>query len=375
MWERCPHESVWPWFLGTRVLMAEIDPLLKHAVDRGASDLHLSVGAPPICRIHGELDAMEGTQPLTETDARRMLSELLEEAGLLQGFDHRHDADFAYQIPDVGRFRANVFVQTRGIGAVFRVIPAALRPLEELALPKAIHDFTRLSRGLVLVTGPTGHGKSTTLASMIDFINRHRKTHIITIEDPVEFVHTNRQSLINQREIGTHSDSFSSALRAAFREDPDVILIGELRDLETIALAITAAETGHLVFGTLHTGTASKAVDRIIDAFPSAQQAQIRTQLSESLSGVVAQQLLQRKDGAGRMAAVEILLGVPALAHLIREGKTYQIPSIIQTGRREGMQTMDQAIVDLLKQGVISSEEAYDKCVDRETFRRYLGKL
>jgi twitching motility protein PilT len=238
-----------------------------------------------------------------------------------------------------------------------------------------VSEFTRLGRGLVLVTGPTGNGKSTTLASMIDHINRHRKTHIITIEDPLEFIHTSKKSLINQREVGTHSSSFANALRSAFREDPDVILIGEMRDLETISLAITAAETGHLVFGTLHTSSAAKTIDRIIDVFPTAQQAQVRTQLSESLSGVIAQQLLKRTDGTGRVAAVEILVGVPALAHLIRDGKTYQIPSIIQTGRREGMQTMDQAIVDLLKQGIISPEEAHDKCVDRETFQRYLGKL
>jgi twitching motility protein PilT len=355
--------------------MAEIDLLLKHAIECGASDLHLTVGAPPICRIHGELEAVEDMHVVSDAGAKQMIWNIMEQAGQVERFERCHDVDFAYQLQDVGRFRVNVFLQTQGMGAVFRIIPEHITPLEELSLPKAIQEFTRMKRGLVLITGPTGHGKSTTLASMIDFINRHRKAHIITIEDPVEFLHTNALSLINQREVGTHSDSFSSALRAAFREDPDVILIGELRDLETISLAITAAETGHLVFGTLHTGTAAKAVDRIIDAFPHVQQAQVRTQLSESLSGVIAQQLLKRKDGAGRVAAVEILLGVPALAHLIREGKTYQIPSIIQTGRREGMQTMDQAIVDLLKQGLITSEEAYDRCVDRETFRRYLGKL
>jgi twitching motility protein PilT len=354
--------------------MTEIDSLLKHAVEIGASDVHVSVGAPPIYRIHGELERQEDIRAFVEPDARRVLYEIMDERQL-EKFERMHDVDFAYQIKEIGRFRVNIFIQTRGIGAVFRVIPEQITPLEDLGLPRAVQEFSQLTRGLVLITGPTGHGKSTTLASILDYINRHRKTHIITIEDPVEFVHTNQLSLINQREIGTHSESFSSALRAAFREDPDVIMIGELRDLETIALAITAAETGHLVFGTLHTGTAAKAVDRIIDVFPTAQQAQVRTQLSESLSGVIAQQLLKLKDTAGRIAAIEVLIGVPALAHLIREGKTYQIPSIIQTGRREGMQTMDQAIVVLLKQGVISSEEAYDKCVDRETFRRYLGKL
>ena len=354
--------------------MAEIDWLLKKAVAIGASDVHVAVGAQPIYRLNGELQKMEERDELSDPEARRLLCEIMT-APQLEKFEQLNDVDFAYEIPDVGRFRTNVFVQTRGIGAVFRVIPQQLVPLEELNLPKAVEEFTQPSRGLVLVTGPTGHGKSTTLASMIDYINRHRKAHILTIEDPVEFIHTNKLSLINQREIGSHSASFASALKAAFREDPDVILIGEMRDLETIALAITAAETGHLVFGTLHTSSAAKTVDRMIDVFPTAQQAQVRTQLSESLSGVIAQQLLKRKDGKGRVAAVEILLGVPALAHLIREGKTYQIPSIIQTGRRDGMQTMDQAIVDLLKQGLISAGEAYDKCVDRETFQRYLGKL
>ncbi|GAK55278.1 twitching motility protein PilT [Candidatus Vecturithrix granuli] len=354
--------------------MAEIDALLEKAVKIGASDVHLTVGAPPIYRLNGELQISEDADLLTDQDTRRLLRELMTEQQRLK-FDQLNDIDFAYQVEGIGRFRGNVFLQTRGMGAVFRIIPQQITPLEELRLPRAVHEFTRLSRGLVLVTGPTGNGKSTTLASMIDYINRYRKAHIITIEDPLEFIHSNNKSLINQREIGTHSSSFASALRSAFREDPDVILIGEMRDLETIALAITAAETGHLVFGTLHTSSAAKTIDRIIDVFPTTQQAQVRTQLSESLSGVIAQQLLKRMDGKGRVAAVEILVGVPALGHLIRDGKTYQIPSIIQTGRREGMQTMDQAIVDLLKQGAISPEEAHDKCVDRETFQRYLGKL
>jgi twitching motility protein PilT len=354
--------------------MAEIDQLLKKAVELGASDVHFIVGALTMCRIHGELQKLDEARELSEQEARELLYEIMTEKQI-EKFEHLDDVDFAYEILDVGRFRTNIFAQTRGIGAVFRIIPQKIVPLEELKLPKAVEDLTRLSRGMVLVTGPTGHGKSTTLAAMVDYINRHRKVHILTIEDPVEFLHTNNLSLINQREIGSHSVSFANALRSAFREDPDVILIGEMRDLETIALAITAAETGHLVFGTLHTSSAAKTIDRIIDVFPTTQQAQVRTQLSESLSGVVAQQLLKRKDGKGRVAAVEILIGVPALANLIREGKTYQIPSIIQTGRREGMQTMDQAIVDLLKQGLITPEEAYARCVDRETFQRYLGRF
>ncbi|PIE34664.1 type IV pili twitching motility protein PilT [candidate division KSB3 bacterium] len=352
----------------------EIHALLKQAVDLGASDLHLTVGSQPVCRLCGELEKIEDSVSLTESLATDLLRSIMTEAQRAK-FEQRHDLDFAYDVGGIGRFRVNVFMQVHGLGAVFRVIPENIAPLEELHLPKAVAEFTRLSRGLVLITGPTGHGKSTTLASMIDHINHHRKTHIITIEDPIEFIHHNKQSLINQREVGNHSDSFASALRSAFREDPDVIMIGELRDLETISLAITAAETGHLVFGTLHTGSAAKTIDRIIDVFPVEQHAQIRTQLSESISGVLSQQLLKRVDGTGRVAAVEILHGVPALAHLIREGKTYQIPSIIQTGRREGMQTMDQAIVELLKQGQISPEEAHDKCVDRETFQRYLGKI
>lgn len=354
--------------------MAEIHKILKHAVELGASDVHFTVGASPIYRLYGELQAIEGFPEVTESDARRCLYEIMTDRQIAK-FEQQFDIDFAHEVFGIGRFRANVFVQAQGIGAVFRIIPEVITPLDQLHLPRAVGDFTRLSRGMVLVTGPTGSGKSTTLASMIDHINRHRNVHILTIEDPLEFMHRNKKSLINQREIGTHSASFASALRSAFREDPDVILIGEMRDLETISLAITAAETGHLVFGTLHTGNAAKTVDRIIDVFPNDQQAQVRTQLSESLSGVIAQQLLKRHDGQGRVAAVEILLGVPALGHLIREGKTYQIASIIQTGRREGMQTMDQAIVDLLKQGLISPEEAHDKCVDRETFQRYLGKL
>jgi twitching motility protein PilT len=354
--------------------MAEIDQLLKKAVDLGASDVHFMVGAPTMCRIHGELQKLDEADELSEQEARELLYEIMTEKQI-EKFEHLDDVDFAYEIPGVGRFRTNIFAQTRGIGAVFRIIPQKIVPLEELKLPKAVEDLTRIARGMVLVTGPTGHGKSTTLAAMVNYINRHRKVHILTIEDPVEFLHTNNLSLINQREIGSHSVSFASALRSAFREDPDVILIGEMRDLETIALAITAAETGHLVFGTLHTSSAAKTIDRIIDVFPTTQQAQVRTQLSESLSGVVAQQLLKRKDGKGRVAAVEILIGVPALANLIREGKTYQIPSIIQTGRREGMQTMDQAIVDLLKQGLITPEEAHARCVDRETFQRYLGRF
>lgn len=354
--------------------MAEIDALLKKAVEIGASDLHIAVGAQPMYRHQGELRKEENMGELTGSEAKRLLYEIMSEDQITR-FEQMNDIDFAYEVHAMGRFRVNIYSQNLGIGAAFRIIPQHIIPLEKLNLPQSVVELTRTHRGLVVVTGPTGNGKSTTLSSMIDYINRYRRAHIITIEDPLEFIHKNKQSLINQREIGTHSASFADALRSSFREDPDVILIGEMRDLETIALAITAAETGHLVFGTLHTSSAAKTIDRIIDVFPTSQQAQVRTQLSESLSGVIAQQLLRRADGSGRVAVVEILLGVPALGHLIREGKTFQIASVIQTGRREGMQTMDQAIVDLLKQGIISPEEAYSKCVDRETFQRYLGKL
>jgi twitching motility protein PilT len=359
--------------------MPQIDELLKRMVEKEASDLHLTVGAYPLVRIHGELEKMDSLgiiseSPLQSDQLRKLLYEILTEEQI-QEFEERKELDFAYQAPGIGRFRTNIFEQLKGVGAAFRLIPNQILSLEELGLPKTLAKFTRLNKGLVLVTGPTGSGKSTTLASLIDLINRERKVHIITIEDPVEFVHVNKNSLINQRQLGSNTLSFSNALRAALREDPDVILIGEMRDLETISLAITAAETGHLVFGTLHTNSAAKTIDRIIDAFPSGQQAQIRTQLSESLKGVISQQLLKRADGKGRVVAIEILVGTPAIANLIREGKTYQIPSVIQTGRREGMQTMDQAIIDLLKMGKITTEEAFDKCVDRETFQKYLGRM
>lgn len=342
-------------------------------VERGASDLHLTVGSCAVVRIHGDLEKVDHYE-LNPDEMKTLLYEILTEKQR-QEFEEKKEIDFAYEASGIGRFRTNIFEQLKGMGAVFRLIPSHILSLDDLGLPKTLTRFSRLNRGLVLVTGPTGSGKSTTLAALIDLINRERKVHIITIEDPVEFVHSNKSSLINQRQIGSNTLSFSNALRAALREDPDVILIGEMRDLETISLAITAAETGHLVFGTLHTNNASKTIDRIIDAFPSSQQPQIRTQLSESLQGVISQQLLKRADGKGRVVAVEILVGTPALANLIREGKTYQIPSIIQTGRREGMQTLDQAIIDLLKQGKVTTEEAFDKCVDRETFQKYLGRV
>ena len=307
------------------------------------------------------------------SDAEALLNILTE--AQRQHFEQRHDLDFAYELPGVGRFRANFLQQRQGIGAVFRVIPNRIPSLEELALPQAVSNLVRLEQGLVLVTGPTGSGKSTTLAAMIDHINQEYDKHIVTIEDPLEFIHPNKTSLVTQREVGTHTSSFAAALRAVLREDPDIILIGELRDLETIALAMTAAETGHVVFGTLHTRTAASTVDRLIDVFPPDQQGQIRTMLAETLKGVIAQQLLVCADRQGRIAAVEMLMGTTALSNLIREGKTYQIPSIIQTGRREGMQTMDQAILELLRAKRITPQEAYRKAIDKETYRQYLERL
>ena len=352
--------------------MAQIDVLLERALACGASDLHLRAGSPPLMRLHGRL------QPLPETDGQDGY-----EAALLailtdnqrQIFEARSDLDFAYEIPHVGRFRVNLLRQHKGVGAVFRLLPSRLYTLEELGLPQVVYTLVRLEQGLVLVTGPTGSGKSTTLAAIIDHINQESDKHIVTIEDPLEFIHPNKKSLVTQREVGAHTLSFAAALRAVLREDPDIILLGELRDLETISLAITAAEIGHLVFGTLHTRTAASTVDRLIDVFPPEQQSQTRIMLAETLKGVIAQQLLVRADGHGRVVAVEILVGTTALANLIRESKTHQIPSLIQTGRREGMQTMDQAILELLRSKQITPQEAYRKAVDKETYRRYLERM
>ncbi|NOZ68838.1 MAG: type IV pilus twitching motility protein PilT, partial [Deferribacteres bacterium] len=326
----------------------------------------------PKIRIHGELQDIDHPE-LTNEELQSILFEIATEEQQ-KAFLARRDLDFAYEIPGVARFRANYFDQKRGMGAVFRVIPTNILSVEDLGLPPQILKLTQLSRGLVLVTGPTGSGKSTTLAAIIDYINTHRKDHILTIEDPVEFVHENKGCLVNHREIGNHTDSFATALRAALREDPDVILVGEMRDLETIELAITAAETGHLVFGTLHTNSAAKTIDRIIDAFPAGQQAQIRTMLSESLKGVICQQLLKRSDRPGRVAALEILFCKTAVANLIREGKTFQITSVMQTAKGEGMQLMDQAIMEFLMQKKVSPEEAYLKANDKNAFQRFLKK-
>lgn len=336
--------------------MAKIDQLFKILKQQGGSDLHLSPGNPPMIRVSGQLKPAV-SQVLSGEQYKALIYEIMSEAQR-EKFESCHDLDFAYEVTALNaRFRANVFLGRLGISAVFRIIPAEILTVEQLGLPKTVLDMTEYKKGLVLVTGPTGSGKSTTLAAMIDHINRTRNEHILTVEDPIEFVHQCHKSLINQREVGVHTNSFASALKAALREDPDIILVGEMRDLETIELAITAAETGHLVFGTLHTSSAAKTVDRLVNVFPTTQQEQIRTMLAESMRGVVAQQLLRTVDGK-RCAALEILKVNAASANLIREGKTFQLPSVIQTGRKDGMQLMDQALQELLNAKRIDLDEA-----------------
>ena len=350
--------------------MAQIDQFLKVLAEKGGSDLHLTTGAPPIMRLHGHLQPFKFRE-LTPMDMEKLVYEIMEEEWRAKFLDTL-DFDFAYEIEGVARFRVNVFWQRKGLGAVFRTIPSEILTADQLGLPEVIRNFCKLSKGLVLVTGPTGSGKSTTLAAMVDFINETRFDHILTVEDPVEFTHANKKCLVNQREIGTNTRSFAAALRAALREDPDVILVGEMRDRETIELGMTAAETGHLVFGTLHTNSAPKTVDRIIDVFPADQQEQIRSMLAESLKGVVSQALLRKTGGKGRVAAMEIMVGTSAISNLIREGKLHQIPSMIQTGRKDGMQLLDQHIMELLMSGEVDPTEAYLKANNKATFKPHL---
>ena len=350
-----------------------IDVLFQGMVAAGASDLHLSVGSPPIVRKDGRiqpLDAAAGT--LTEDALVRLLAPIMPEANRKE-FGERHDTDFAYEIPGLARFRGNAFVDRNGPGAVFRVIPAKILTAEQLGLSPAILQLCQLHKGLVLVTGPTGSGKSTTLCAMVDYINRTRNDHLITIEDPIEFVHQNQKCLINQREVRTHTSSFKDALRAALREDPDIVLVGEMRDLETVAIAIETAETGHLVFGTLHTTTAASTIDRIIDQFPTDRQAQVRIMLSESLRGVIAQNLC-RKVGGGRVAALEVLIATQPVCNLIREGKTFQIPSIMQVGKAAGMVTLNDSLIDLVNKKIVAPDEALAKAVDKAGFEALLKR-
>ena len=342
-----------------------IDALFRAMCERGASDLHLSVSVPPMVRVDGRMARLDdAAAALTRDSIERLVGEIVPEVNR-EEYDRRHDTDFAYEITGLARFRANVFADRKGMGAVFRAIPAEILTADQLHLSPHILQLCTLSKGLVVVTGPTGSGKSTTLCAMIDHINKTRDDHIITIEDPVEFVHENQRCLINQREIGSHTDSFRDALRAALREDPDIILVGEMRDLETIAIAIETAETGHLVFGTLHTTTAASTVDRIIDQFPPDQQSQIRVMLSESLRGVIAQNLC-RKVGGGRVAALEVLIPNSAISNLIREGKTFQIPSMMQVGKASGMVLLNDALIELVKSKTVDPEEAYQKAVDKD---------
>jgi twitching motility protein PilT len=339
----------------------------------GASDLHLCVGSPPIIRKDGHMVPLDpGYAQLTGDHVVQLLAPIMPEPNRKE-FAERHDTDFAYDLPGLARFRSNVFADRRGPGAVFRVIPSKILTAEQLGLSPYILNLCGLNKGLVLVTGPTGSGKSTTLCAMIDYINRTRRDHIITIEDPIEFVHDNQRCLINQREVRTHTDSFKHALRAALREDPDIVLVGELRDLETVAIAIETAETGHLVFGTLHTTTAASTVDRVIDQFPADRQAQIRIMLSESLKGVIAQTLC-RKVGGGRIAALEVLIATQAVSNLIREGKTFQLPSIIQVNKAAGMVSLNDALMDLVTKRLVEPAEAYAKAVDKNGFDALLKR-
>ena len=350
--------------------MAKIDSFFKLMVEKKASDLHLSTSNPPMLRINGDLVRVD--HPALENDSlKEMVYEIAPETKI-KSFEETGDVDFGYEIPNYARFRVNFLNQKYGLAAVFRQIPSQVLTLDQLGLPPVLKKMSMLNRGLVLCTGPTGSGKSTTLAAMVDFANLQRHDHIITIEDPIEFVHQSQQSLVNHREIGMHTKSFAAALRGALRQDPDVILVGELRDLETIELALTAAATGHLVFGTVHTSNAAKTIDRVIDVFPTNQQAQIRTTLGESLKGVIAQNLFRTIDKPGRVAALEILVVDSAVANLIREGKTHQIPGMIQVGKKKGNQPLDDAIMDLLREGRISPEEAYEKCSDKKKFRPFL---
>jgi twitching motility protein PilT len=342
-----------------------IDDLMSRMLELRASDLHLCAGAPPMVRVDGDMRPVPGYGSQSAEDVQHILLPIMPPRNR-EEFNRTHDTDFAYELTGKARFRANVFVDMRGMGAVFRVIPSRIITAEELNLPKEMLSLCHLPKGLVLVTGPTGSGKSTTLAALVDYVNRNRSQHVITIEDPIEFVHPNQKCLINQRQVGEHTDSFKRALRAALREDPDIVLLGEMRDLETISIALETAETGHLVFGTLHTSSAPATVDRIIDQYPAEQQNQIRVMLANSLKGVICQ-MLCKKNGGGRVAAFEIMLGMPAVSNLIREGKIFQIPSVIQTGRKLGMCLMNDSLFRLVKDGLVTPEEALSKSNDKAT--------
>ncbi len=343
----------------------DISDLLAFSVKNNASDLHLSAGIPPIIRVHGDIRKIN-VPALEHSEVHNMVYDIMND-GQRKRYEETMECDFSFEIPNLARFRVNAFNQDRGAGAVFRTIPSKILSLEELKCPAIFKNIVDVPRGIVLVTGPTGSGKSTTLAAMVDYINENQMDHILTIEDPIEFVHQSKKSLINQREVGPHTLSFQNALRSALREDPDVILVGELRDLETIRLALTAAETGHLVFGTLHTSSAAKTIDRIVDVFPAAEKEMVRSMLSESLRAVISQTLCKTKDEKGRVAAHEIMIGTPAIRNLIRENKVAQMYSSIQTGQNLGMQTLDQSLQELVRKNVISVQEARSKAANKES--------
>jgi twitching motility protein PilT len=351
----------------------DLTKALGELVDSGGSDLHLTAGVPPCIRVHGELTPMEGYAVLTPSELQKAIYGILTQRQREQ-FENELELDLSHSIPGKARFRVNVFRQRDAIGAVIRVIPFGIVPFEKLGLPPQVANFAHLPRGFVLVTGPTGSGKSTTLASLIDIINRQRACHIMTVEDPIEFLHEHKTSVVNQRELGTDTRSFAQALKHVLRQDPDVILVGEMRDLETIQVALTAAETGHLVFGTLHTQDAPQTVDRIIDVFPPEQQEQIRVMLSGALQGVLTQQLLKTADGNGRALAAEVMIATPAIKNLIREGKTHQMYSMIQSGRQHGMVAMDQSLADLVRMGKVRYEEALERCSNVADFNRLCGR-
>ena len=342
---------------------SRLEALFRQMAEAGCSDLHISTDVQPLFRKDGDIVALNEQPPLSADEVREILLSITP-PHKAEEFERTNDTDFAYEIPNVARFRYNLFMDLKGMGGAFRVIPTEIKTVDDLKLPREVVSLCSLSKGLVLITGPTGSGKSTTLAALIDHINTTRSDHVVTIEDPIEFVHGNKKCLINQREVGAHTQSFKVALRAALREDPDVVLVGEMRDLETVAIAIETAETGHLVFGTLHTNTAPSTVDRVIDQFPADQQAQIRTMLSESLKGVISQTLVKGKKG-GRVAALEFLIVTSAVSNLIREGKTYQIPSIMQTSKSMGMRTLNDAFLELVLTDKVTPEEAYNKSVER----------
>jgi len=344
--------------------MARIDSILKLVKEQGASDLHMTTGSPPMVRINGELTPIP-YEPLTREMSELLLFEIMDAATRAR-YDANKDVDFSYEVPDVARARCNIYEQSKGPAGAFRMLPSQILTMDQLGLPPSLLRLTEMPRGLIIVTGPPGTGKSSTLAALIDHINRTRRKHILTIEDPIEYRHANQQCLITQREVGRNTPSFAKALHGALREDPDVIMVGEMRDIETMSLAMTAAATGQLVFATLHTMSATQTVDRILDSFDGERQAQARLMLSESLKGVLAQRLMRRADGAGRVLALEVLIGTPAVASLIREKKTFQLQSVLQTGRKEGMQCMDDAVLQLVREGVVNAQDAIAHLSSRE---------